>query len=279
VIALLQGRPLRHPLHPILIHFPIGLFVLSLVLDLLSVVLDGGGEYVQGSLYVMTAGVVTALLAAVAGLADLSSVRRDSRSWKVGLGHMILMIVGVSLFTLNLWLRWSPWGHAELPADARVEALGLLLSLLGLGAVSVGAYSGGRLVYGDGISVGRHRRSTRLPKKTIRVTSEGSPDGFAAVAADESLGEGETLRVELDGTVMTVVRLQGDLYAFGEFCTHRFGPMSEASFGDCRGECPWHRSEFDVRSGEVVQGPAKEPLRPFAVKVEGAEIKVSRGSA
>jgi nitrite reductase/ring-hydroxylating ferredoxin subunit len=113
-----------------------------------------------------------------------------------------------------------------------------------------------------------------LPKRTVRISTEGSPDGFASVADDESLGEGETLRAEIDGTVVTLVRLQGDVFCFGEFCTHRFGPMSEASFSDCEGECPWHRSRFDVRSGEATSGPAKEALLTYPVKVEAGQIRV-----
>jgi len=273
--SILQGKPLGHPLHPILIHFPIGLLLLSLVLDLLSLVLEGGGGYLDGSLYVMTGAVAVAALAAPVGLVDLLGVRRDSRTFRVGLIHLTVMVVVITLSAVNVWLRWSRWESPGFGADARVSGLTLLLSLVGVSLLGLGSYLGGRLVYGDGVAVGRHRRATPLPRRTITVSALDSPDGFVTVAPAEALEEGETLRVSLDGTVMTVTRAGGEAYAFGEFCTHRFGPLSEGRVCGCQVECPWHRSKFDVRTGEVTKGPAAKPVAGFPVRIADGQIRVS----
>jgi nitrite reductase/ring-hydroxylating ferredoxin subunit/uncharacterized membrane protein len=253
----------------------VGLLALGLVLDLLSLVLDGGGVYLEASLYVLTGAAGAAVLAAIPGLADLFTTRRDSRSRKLGLTHLILMLLVVGATVFNVWLRWGPWEDSDAAPDARVSGWGLLISLVAFGLLGLGAYLGGRLVYGDGIGVGRHRRFGSGPEKTIRASTEGSPDGFVAVAPEEYLREGETLRVEVDGVVMTVARTGGEVYAFQEFCTHRFGPLSEGRVHDRRVTCPWHRSSFNVLDGEVVSGPAKMALPTYHAKVERGEIRVS----
>ena len=71
----LEGKPLRHPLHPMLVHFPIGLFILSFLLDLASLAFPSIPSLVRDSFYAMLLGIVTALIAAVPGLIDYFSNR------------------------------------------------------------------------------------------------------------------------------------------------------------------------------------------------------------
>src|SRR5205809_4579031 len=74
---LLEGKPLRHPIHPMLVHFPIGLFVLSFILDLVSLAPSPRPFLVSAAFYAMLLGIITALLAAVPGFVDYSDIRRD----------------------------------------------------------------------------------------------------------------------------------------------------------------------------------------------------------
>ena len=97
---------------------------------------------------------------------------------------------------------------------------------------------------------------------------------FVAVADASQLQEGETLRADIDGTVIAIAKVDGQLYAFQEFCTHRYGPLSEGALNGAEIECPWHRSCFDVRTGKVTQGPAKMDLKTYPVKIIGAKITV-----
>lgn len=291
----LQGKWLKHPLHPALIHFPIGLFVLSLLLDLAAMIavamaeaaaseellslgqlrvpltirsFEAGNPLVQGAFYTMALGIVTSLLAATAGLADWYDIRADHPAKKRATYHMWLNLGMMLLYALNLNLRYPTLDDAQTPI------LPFVLSILGVGIIGISGYLGGAIVFDDGIGAGRHRRRADTPRQTIRVSSEdGDPlEGTVAVVDAGSLKDGETLRVDLDGNVMTIARLDGKLYAFQEFCTHRYGPLSEGTFHDGQVTCPWHRSCFDVRTGKVTQGPAKVDLKTYEVAVEEGKI-------
>src|SRR5215212_1864617 len=91
VKSLLQGRPLKHPLHPILVHLPIALFVVSFALDIASYVW-GGNDFVRGAHYSMLVGVITALIAAIPGLVDWCEIRADHPARRIGIYHMILNV-------------------------------------------------------------------------------------------------------------------------------------------------------------------------------------------
>ena len=266
----LEGKPLRHPIHPILVHFPIGLFVLSFILDLTGLACPEVPSVLRSSLYAMLLGIITALLAAVPGFVDYSDIRRDHPGKTTATRHMILNLMVVAIYGINLWVRSSAL------SDPKISLAPLLLSIIGIGLLSVSGYLGGRLVYDEGIAVGRHKRKTPTPQDTLNFSTErAASDGeatFVPVPEAEHLRNGETLRVKIDKQVTTIARIDNQLYAFQEFCTHRFGPLSEGSFHGFNVQCPWHNSCFDVRTGKVTKGPAKLDLK--TLKIETREGKV-----
>lgn len=265
---LLQGKWLKHPLHPVLIHFPIGLFVFSLLLDLATIIFGAGNPLVRGAFYAMAVGIVMSLLAAIAGLADWYDIRADHPARKPATTHMWLNLGMMLLYALNLNLRYATLDDNQTPI------LPLLLSILGVGIIGVSGYIGGTVVFDEGVGVGRHRRRSDPPRQTVRVSSEDgdSLEGTVEVADAGRLKDGETLRVSLDGNIVAIANLEGKLYAFQEFCTHRYGPLSEGTFEDGQVMCPWHRSCFDVRTGKVTKGPAKVDLKTYEVMVEDGKI-------
>jgi uncharacterized membrane protein/nitrite reductase/ring-hydroxylating ferredoxin subunit len=266
---LLQGRPLGHPLHPILNHFPVALFVISLLFDVATLFGYGGNVFVLAAFYTMALGVVMGVLASITGLADYLDIRADHPGKRNATFHMGLNLTMLVLYALNLNLR-----NADLSATS-TPVLPFVLSLAGVGIIGLSGYLGGQLVYDDGIGVGRHLRAADAPPQTIRVlSSRADSNGFVAVAEEAALPEGAALRVQLDRTVMAVAKLEGETYAFQEFCTHRFGPLSEGNFHGHQVQCPWHQSCFDVRTGKVTRGPAKVDLNVYESKVEGGKILV-----
>ncbi len=261
---ILEGKPLRTPLHPALVHLPIALFPLATLLDVGSWIVNREDvPLVHAAFVCVVAGLVSALVASVFGLVDYTDIRDDSPAKKTATAHLLMNLVAIGLFAASAGPRFS------LLAAARTPAAPLIVSLLALGALGYSGYLGGVLVYDDGIGVGRHRRRTRLPESTLTFPAGNDP---VPLCAEGALAEGETLRVDVGGTIAAVVRLEGQVYAFQEFCTHRYGPLSEGQFKGCEVTCPWHRSRFDVTTGKVVSGPAKVDLRTFPVAVRDGKI-------
>lgn len=263
--ALLQGKPLGHPLHPMLVHLPIGLFLLSFVFDVISITRDAparSASFVLPAFYTMSIGIVFALVAAVPGFADYTSIRRDHPARRTAVWHMLLNLAVVGLYIGNVILRDRRYD----PFEPRVEGLPFAMSLAAIGLLSVSGWLGGKMVYNDGVGVGRHRRKRgRTPRETI-VT-----DG---VLGETDLREGDSLRLDINDTIATVAKVDGKVYAFQEFCTHRFGPLSEGTFDGTTVRCPWHGSCFDMRSGKVTDGPAKEDIRAFEVEEKDGQVRI-----
>jgi nitrite reductase/ring-hydroxylating ferredoxin subunit/uncharacterized membrane protein len=271
---VLEGKPLKMPLHVAIVHFPIAFFTLSVLLDVAAHLTRGGSNALtRGAFYTLTAGIVGALVAAIPGLIDYSSIRSDHPGRSTATWHMLLNIAAVVLYATSLAMRW---GHLDL---SRTPAIPFALSIIGIATIGVSGYLGGVLVYDDGIGVGRHRRRIPPPKRTLRINDKEDSSGFVPVVSESELSEGQTLRLDVAGTVMTLVRLQGQAYAFQEFCTHRCGPLSEGCFVDGQVQCPWHNSRFDVRTGKVTKGPAKLDLKVFEIQIRDGLIWVRRPAA
>jgi uncharacterized membrane protein/nitrite reductase/ring-hydroxylating ferredoxin subunit len=264
--ALLQGKPFGHPLHPALVHFPIGLFVLSLALDIASSLGLTSNNLFRASFYSIGFGIAAGILAALVGLVDRSNIRLDHPARKTVNLHMLLNLTAIGLFAINFFLRVGQPGLTETPL------VYLLLSFVGVGMIMISGYLGGTMVYDNGIGVGRHRRYTRTPRQTIDVSIFERQDGWVPVCNDGEINDGETLRVTWDGTIITIAKQRDEVYAFQEFCTHRYGPLSEGKLQDHQIECPWHRSCFDIRTGKVVEGPAKVDLKTYSATIRAGKI-------
>ena len=88
------------------------------------------------------------------------------------------------------------------------------------------------------------------------------------------LAEGAMKAVDLDGEEVVVAKVGGQCYAFGGVCTHDGGPMADGELEGDKVICPWHFTEFDIKTGAVVDGLAEEPLPVYEVQVEGDEVRV-----
>ena len=265
----LEGRPLGHPIHPLLVHLPIGLFTLSFLFDVAGRFFEPENWLVQAAFYTLVVGLLSAFLAALFGVVDWADIRADHPARPTATTHMLLNLAAVALYLLNGGLRLGQLDTAP------IGLLPLGLSLVSLGLIYFSGYLGGRLVYDEGIAVGRHRNRGDLPEDTLRAPAPRRPGEFVPVAYTQRLDESEALRVEVNGYAMALVRVDDQYYAVQDFCTHRLGPLSEGRLcGDAELECPWHGSRFDVRTGQVTQGPAKVKLKTFETRVVDGVIQV-----
>jgi uncharacterized membrane protein len=139
----------KHPIHPMLIVFPIGLWVFSLVCDI--IVLAGGAPVWHDiAYYTMLGGLIGALLAAVPGLVDFFSIS-DPESKRIARNHMLLNLTAVTLYAINLYLRAGGSPGAPLP---------IVFSVAGVLLLAVSGWLGGELVYVHGVAVERSAKPT-----------------------------------------------------------------------------------------------------------------------
>jgi nitrite reductase/ring-hydroxylating ferredoxin subunit len=92
----------------------------------------------------------------------------------------------------------------------------------------------------------------------------------------EDIPPGWVLKVQLGAREVAIANCEGALYAYDNSCTHAGGPLGDNRLKQgCALECPWHNSIFDARTGEVIQGPARKPLKRYGVKVQDGDILVN----
>jgi|ERR1700677_3672877 nitrite reductase/ring-hydroxylating ferredoxin subunit len=94
----------------------------------------------------------------------------------------------------------------------------------------------------------------------------------AASLAD--VRDGEILGVRIGGACVALVRLDGEIHAIDDLCTHDFAFLSQG-FLDCGEiECPLHAARFDVATGKCLEGPAMTDLRVYPVRTVNDDIEV-----
>lgn len=108
------------------------------------------------------------------------------------------------------------------------------------------------------------------------MTGVRGTTGFERVARLIDIEAEFPLGVQLeDGRRVCLVRDNDAVYAVDDRCPHRDFALSGGDVvGPCVLECPWHGAHFDVRTGEVLQGPATDPIGTHAVKVENGDVFV-----
>ena len=101
--------------------------------------------------------------------------------------------------------------------------------------------------------------------------------GFVTLARVADVPPGAIFEAELDGESLLIVNAGGELFACDALCTHLDGPLAQGTLDGAVLRCPWHGSAFDLRSGAVLNRPARTPLACFALTVADGEIRVARG--
>jgi len=97
---------------------------------------------------------------------------------------------------------------------------------------------------------------------------------FYRIARESEIPDGEVRVFEVQGTSLAVCRVNGELHALEDLCTHDDGPLGEGDLDGYEIECPRHGARFDVRTGAVCRMPAAAPVRVFPVKVENGDVFV-----
>lgn len=94
-----------------------------------------------------------------------------------------------------------------------------------------------------------------------------------AIALGALRPEGVT-GVEIDGTPVALYRLGEEVFATHGICTHALAFLADGFVEDGKIECPLHQGLFDIRTGAALCAPLTEPVKTYAVKVEGDSVYV-----
>jgi len=182
-----KAKILGHPIHPILIVFPLGLLATSVIFDIVGLV-SQVPRWAEFATYLTAAGVVGGLLAAVPGTIDWLAIPRGTRAKRVGLVHGVGNVIVVGLFLVNWLLR------RETPAAPPTGSVAA--GLIGLGLALVTGWLGGELVgrLGVGVDDGANLNApSSLARRPARVAYGGQERrhfGQPAYAGAERRGHG-----------------------------------------------------------------------------------------
>jgi uncharacterized membrane protein len=131
----------RHPIHPMLVPIAIGLWVFSLVCDLVHRFGSANPNWEVVAWYTLVGGILGALVAAIPGFIDMLSLPWSTK--RIALIHMSINLTVVALYVVNAYLRQR---HGV--TDATIG-----LSVIAVGLLVVSGWLGGKLVYVHGVAV------------------------------------------------------------------------------------------------------------------------------
>jgi uncharacterized membrane protein len=157
-----------HPIHPMLIVFPLGLFATAVILDIVYL-FNGNAALATVSFWNIIVGIVGGLAAALFGLVDWLAIPSGTRAKAIGLWHGSGNVVIVALFLIAWLLRLNETGNVPGTAPLVLEVAGVLLAL-------VTAWLGGELV--DRLGVGIDRGANLNAPSSLSGSSAQEVEGM-----------------------------------------------------------------------------------------------------
>ena len=94
------------------------------------------------------------------------------------------------------------------------------------------------------------------------------------VAKVGDIAPGKMANVRVGGESLVVANVEGGLYAFSDICTHIGCSLHDGRLDGPTVICPCHGSEFDVTTGAVLRGPARDPIKTYPVQIVGDELQL-----
>ena len=128
---------------------------------------------------------------------------------------------------------------------------------------------GGTLVYRNQIGVDHRYADAGKWKETSADPEERA---LVRVGGEDELEVNQMKLVHAGSSRVAVARTEEGYAAFDDRCTHKGGPLSDGVLICGTVQCPWHGSQFDVKTGEVKCGPAKKPIATYEVKESNNQV-------
>jgi len=248
-----------HPLHPILVGFPITFFISTLLFDV-TAAWRSNESFSHTASYLHVLGIISAIAAAIPGVIDYFKVIPPrSSAKKRSTQHGIINSTALLIF-IGAWTYRN--SH-----DPGISIL-ILFEFLAVVLLGIGGWLGGTLVHRNQIGID-HRYADA--GKWKEKNGERSGELLKVAKADE-LGINQMMLIHANGKRIVLGRTEQEFIAFDDFCTHSGGSLADGVMICGTVQCPWHGSQFDCKTGTVKAGPAKKPIPVYAVTVEDNNV-------
>lgn len=240
----ISGTWFGHPVHPPLTDVVIGSLLSATLLDLL------GGD-AKASERLLGVGLAAAVPTAITGANDWADTEvADDAVRRVGLIH-----AGTNYCALTLYA-------ASLAARRRgSRGRGTAFALAGTAVMGVGGYLGGHMSYVRGVG----------PNETAFDPGPGEWTGAGEASA---FVDREPRAVVAQDTPVLVLRQGDSLHAIHNRCSHRGCSLNEGTFEGHTVTCPCHGSQFDLRDGTVIRGPATASQPAFETRETDGKVEI-----
>lgn len=257
VTNALNGVWLGHPVHPPLASLTSGALGTTVALDALSV-LPGRPrtELLDASRFAQRAlglGILANLASAVTGVTDWQHTHEQDR--RIGVVHGLLNVLATGLY-IQSWRDRRRGRHLR----------GIAISAVGYGITTSSGFLGGALVFGSGVGIDQSGHRLRMDDWTPVLPAAALPSGI------------KPKRIEVDGVGVVLCREGDTVSAFGGYCSHLAAPMEDGWLDRGHLVCPWHGSQFDTGTGEVVRGPAAAPLPCYQARLRDGMVELRDGA-
>ena len=247
---LLHGSWLGHPLHPVLVHVPVGAWLSAGVLDLVP-------PLRPGATLLIGTGVAAAVPASLTGAADWAEQPVGVR--RLGALHATANTAALALYVGSLVARGRDHG-----------GLGRVLAYAGLGVATGSAAVGGHMSYAQSSAVSHSATAARaMTTDWIDLgPMDDLPEGRPALRTAAGNGGVEV--------AVAVVRRGVRVDAFVGACSHLSGPLYQGTVEEVHGTtclvCPLHGSAFDLETGNARRGPAANAQEKLEVRMDAGRV-------
>lgn len=249
-----------HPIHPLLIPFPIAFLMGTLLFDLLAIITPGKNFWQTGQ-YLEAAGIISALVTAVPGIIDYKyTVPPQSSAKKRAVKHGLVNTAMLVIFLIAFLLRTD---DSSIPVLA-LEAGGAVL-------LCIAGWMGGTLVHRNQIGIyNRYANGGKWKEAYLDYQ-----DGPVAIASSDELAEDQMKLIHIGDRRIVLGKTQNKHVAFSDHCSHKGGSLAGGVLICGTVQCPWHGSQFSTYTGDVQAGPAKERISTYPVTETGGKLYIT----
>ncbi|ONM48441.1 hypothetical protein B0T44_18510 [Nocardia donostiensis] len=244
----ISGTSVGHPVHPPLTDLVIGPLLATSLLDVLAT--RTGDRAAQ---LLITVGIAAGTPTALTGISDWADTElSDEKVRRLGLVHAVANASALLIYAASLTAR-----------RRGKRTRGKLLALTGATLLGGSGYLGGHMSYVRGVGVNQ-------------TAFDPGPEEWTPVVDATELRDRQPYPGEAADTPVLLVRDGSDIYAIHNRCGHRGCLLSNGELQGHVVTCACHGSQFDIRDGTLLRGPATTSQPAFDTRESDRRVEIRR---